>query len=383
MEFGLTPQNRDYRDRARGFAQREIEPIAVQVDADGKVPADMDEKLAREGFVGMLIPRRYGGSEAGMLNCYLVFEELGYPVCSCFEAMGNNIVGRVITACGTEEQKQRYLPLLAQCQVQGSYAFTEPATGSDPRSLVTTARLEGDKWVLNGIKRFHSAGHRKGPAIIFANVDGKKTTAFLVDKLGEGYRPSKPFELMMGGGMETLDTRFDDVQVPKENVLGTVGGGVDILFAITAEGRLTLSGIALGLAQAALDESLKSVRDAQAAGRPGLSRETTRWLLAEMAVRIPPARLTAYRIAWLTDKGQDTRMTSAIVKLLAARVATEVADMAMEIHGPSGLVRGSKMERIYRHAKQFDLTEGTSEVQRTIVAGEVIGRPRSAYVTRG
>ncbi|MBM4463533.1 MAG: hypothetical protein FJ012_09440 [Chloroflexi bacterium] len=372
MEFRLTPEQKDFQERARRFAQREIEPIAVQVDEDGRIPPDMNEKLAREGFVGMLIPKQYGGTEAGMLNCALVFEQLSYPICQCLEAMGNNIVGRVITLCGTEEQKQRYLPLLAQCKLMGSYAFTEPGTGSDPKSLVTTARLEGDHWVINGIKRFHSVGHLAGPAIIFANVDGTQTTAFLIDKLGEGYRCSKPFELMMGRGLETIDTRFEDMRVPKESVLGTVGGGFNILFSITAEGRLTLSAIAVALAQAALDESVRFIRDNMGEGRQSAVSETTKWLLAEMAMRIPPARVTAYRIAWLTDQGQDTRMISAIIKLFASRVATEVTDMAMDIHGLSGLVKGSKIERIYRQAKQFDLTEGTSEVQRTIVAGSVL-----------
>jgi butyryl-CoA dehydrogenase len=215
-------------------------------------------------------------------------------------------------------------------------------------------------------------GHQKGPAIIFANVDGTKTTAFLVDKLGEGYRCSKPFELMMGRGLETVDTRFEDLRVPKENVLGTVGGGFNILFSITAEGRLTLSAVAIALAQAALDESVRFVRDSLVGGRQNGSLQTTKWLLAEMAMRIPPARVTAYRIAWLTDTGQDTRMISAVIKLFASRIATEVTDMAMDVHGLSGLVKGSKMERIYRQAKQFDLTEGTSEVQRTIVAGSVL-----------
>lgn len=374
MEFALTAEQKDFQEKARQFARREIAPFAVQVDQEGRIPPDLNRKLAEAGFVGMLIPSQFGGTDVGMLNCVLAMEQLSYPVCQCLEAMGNNIVGRAITLTGTEEQKRRYLPDLASGALMGSYSFTEPGTGSDPKSLVTTARLDGEHWVLNGIKRFHSGGHLKGPAIIFANVDGKETTAFLVDKLGPGYRCSKPFELMMGRGLETVDTRFEDVRVPKENVLGTVGGGFNILFSITAEGRLTLSAIAIALAQAALDESVSFVRERLEAERRQASFQTTRWLLAEMALRLPPARVTAYRIAWLTDTGEDTRMTSAIIKLFAARVATEVTDMAMDIHGLSGLVKGSKMERIYRQAKQFDLTEGTSEVQRTIVAGSVLMR---------
>ncbi|MCX5998447.1 MAG: acyl-CoA dehydrogenase family protein [Chloroflexi bacterium] len=372
MDFELTAEQRDFRERARRFAQREIEPIAAQVNEDGKIPPEMNDKLTREGFVGLLIPKEYGGTGAGMVNCFLVLEQLSYPICACLEILGNNIVGRVIAVAGTEEQKRQYLPPLAQGKVTASYAFTEPGTGSDAKSLVTTARLEGDNWVINGIKRFHSAGNQPGPAIVFANVDGTKTTAFLVDKLGEGYRCSKPFELMMGRGLETLDTRFGDLKIPKSHVLGAVGAGFNILTSITAEGRLTLSATALATAQAALDESVAFVKEClQGKGR-ALPMDNAKWLLAEMAMRIQPARIMAYRIAWQTDEGQDTRMTSAVIKLLSSRVSTEVADMAMDVLGADGLIKGTKMERIYRQAKQFELTEGTSEVQRTIVAGSLL-----------
>lgn len=372
MEFKLTPEQKDFQELARQFARQEIEPIAAQIDEDSIIPSGLNEKLAGAGFVGMLIPKQYGGTETGMLRYVLAFEELNYPVCQCLEALGNNIVGRAIALTGNEEQKQRYLPPLAQGSVMGSYAFTEPATGSDRKALVTTARLDGDHWVLNGIKRFHSGGHLAGPGIIFANVDGTNTTAFLVDKLGAGYRSSKPFELMMGRGLETVDTRFENVRVPGNNVLGTVGGGYEILFSITAEGRLSLSSIAVALAQAAFDESALFLKERLASNRKDASLQTTKHVLADMLTRIVPARVTAYRIAWLTDMGEDTRMTSAIIKLFSSTMAREVADMAMDIHGLSGLVKGSKIERIYRQAKQFDLTEGSSEVQRTIVAGSVL-----------
>jgi len=372
MDFELTAEEREIEERARRFAREEIEPIAARVNEGGEVPPDMNAKLTEAGFVGMLIPKEYGGTGAGMVKCFLVLEQLSYPICACLEILGNNIVGRAIDVAGTEEQKRHYLPVLAQGKLMASYAFTEPGTGSDAKSLVTTARLEGDDWVLNGIKRFHSAGNQPGPAIIFANVDGTKTTAFIVDKFGEGYRCSKPFDLMMGHGLETVDTRFEDLKIPKSSVLGEVGAGFNILFSITAEGRLTLSATALATAQAALDEAVLFLRENLGGGGHATVPDNARWLLAEMAMRIQPARIMAYRVAWLTDEGQDTRMTSAAIKLLASRVSTEVADMAMDILGTDGLIKGAKMERIYRQAKQFELTEGSSEVQRTIVAGSLL-----------
>ena len=371
MDFKLSMEQEIIQKQAREFAEREMEPIAVAVDRDGDVPPDMTEKLVRAGFVGMLIPRQYGGSEAGVLNFVLVMEQLAYPACHCTEAMSNNIVGRAITVSGTEEQKERYLPALAQGTLIGSYAFTEPGTGSDPKSLVTTARLDGDSWVINGMKRFHTGGHLDGPAIIFANVDDK-TTAFLIDKKGEGYSFSKPFELMVGRGLETVDTRFDELRVPKTSLLGEVGGGFNILFSITAEGRVMMAAAATGLAQAALDEALKYAKQRTRRGVPIASMQAIQWLLAEMGSRLEPARWATYRVAWLTDEGQDMRMGSAMLKLFTSRTVKEVADMAMQVHGSYGLTKDFKIERIYRQAKMFELTEGSSEVQRAIAAGSLL-----------
>jgi len=372
MRFKLTAEQEILQREARDFAQREIEPIARQVDQKGKIPADMTEKLVEAGFVGMLIPRKYGGSEAGMLSFMLVVEQLMYPACHGIDAISNNIVGSAIAKFGTDEQKDRYLPPLSQGTLIGSYAFTEPDTGSDPKSLVTTARLEGDSWIINGIKRFHTCGHLDGPAIIFANVDGDKTTAFLIDKNVEGYRSSRPFELMIGRGLETVDTVFDNLRVSKGSPLGEVGGGFDLLFSIVAEGRLLLAMGAIALAQAALDESVKYAKRRKRRGVPIASMQAIQWLLAEMACRIGPARWSAYRAAWIVDQGQDARQESTLVKLFASHIATEVANMGMQVHGSYGLTKGFKIERIYRQAKQFELMEGTSEVQRSIIAGGLL-----------
>lgn len=372
MQFTLTMEQELIQKRARDFAQTEIEPIAAQVDRERKIPRDMTEKLVKAGFVGMLIPRKYGGSEAGMLSYILVMEQLSYPVCSCVTAMSNNVVGRVIAQFGSEEQKERYLGPLCQGKVIGSYAFTEPSTGSDPKSLVTTAHMSGDSWIINGIKRFHTFGHLDGPAIVFANVDGERTTAFIVDKNVEGYTSSKPFELIVGGGLETVDTRFDDLRVPKSSLFGEVGGGFDLLLAIAAEGRLGLSISSVALAQAALDESVKYAKQRTRRGVPIASMQAIQWLLAEMAFRIEPARWSTYRIAWLVDQGQEVLKESAMAKLFASRVATEVASMGMQVHGSYGLTKDFKIERIYRQAKMFELAEGSNEVQRSIVAGYLL-----------
>ncbi|MFC1999962.1 acyl-CoA dehydrogenase family protein [Chloroflexota bacterium] len=374
MQFKLTMEQEIIQRQAREFAERELEPIAAQIDRDGNIPPDMTQKLAKAGFLGMLIPRQYGGSEAGIVNFTLVMEQLSYAACAGLDAISNNIVGRAIALFGTEEHKKRYLPALAEGKAIGSYSFTEPGTGSDPKSLVTTARLEGDSWIINGIKRFHTAGHLDGPAIIFANVDESKTTAFLVDKNIEGYSSSKPFDLMMGKAVETVDTRFNDLRVPKGNLFGEIGGGFNLLFAITAEGRMVLAASSTALAQAALDESIKYAKQRTRRGVPIANMQAIQWLLAEMGCRIEPARWFTYRVAWLTEQGQDTRMESAMLKLFASHVAKEVADMGMQVHGSYGLTKDFKIERIYRQAKMFELTEGSNEVQRSIAAGSLLMR---------
>ena len=369
MEFQLTIEQRLIQKVARDFAQTEIEPIAAQVDRDKKIPSDMARKMAKVRLLGMVIPEQYGGSGAGYLNWILALEQLNYPVSSCsvFANM-TNMVGGAIAEFGTEEQKQRYLKLICDGELIASWVFTEPATGSDPLSLVTRAKLEGDCWVINGTKRFHTLGHLDGPAVIFANVEGRKTTAFIVEKNIEGYACSKPFELMGNHGLETVDTSLHNVRIPKSNLFGEVGKGFDIMLRVAAVGRLSLSIKSVAMAQAALDEAVKYAKQRTRRGVPIASMQAIQWMLAEMAVRVEAARWMTYRAAFLKEQGEDISKESAMNKLFASRVAKEVADMSMQVHGSYGFTKDFKIERIYRDAKENELIEGSSEIQRSIIA---------------
>jgi len=370
MDFRLTIEEKLIQKMARDFARTEIEPIAEKVERDKKVPRELANKMGSAGLLGMPLPRKYGGEEAGFLNWVLALEQMHYPASACSSFMNMaGMVGLGIAQFGTEEQKKKFLPPLCTGELIGSWAFTEPSTGSDPKSLTTRAELDGDYWVINGVKRFNTKGNIDGPAVVFANVDGLKTTAFIVDKHQEGYINSKPYELMGNLGTETMDTRFINVRVHRSRLLGEIGRGFDILLAAAASGRLGLSIKSVAVAQAALDEAVKYAKERTRRGVPIGSMQAIQWLLAEIAVRVEGARWMTYRTAAMKDQGLAILKESSMIKLFATRMAKEAADMSMQVHGSYGFIKGFKIERIYRDVKENELIEGSSEVQRSIIAG--------------
>ncbi|MDD5093410.1 MAG: acyl-CoA dehydrogenase family protein [Dehalococcoidia bacterium] len=373
MDFRLTIEEKLIQKTAREFAQAEIEPIAAKVEREKKVPRDIVNKLGKAGFLGMPLPKEYGGGDSGYLNWILALEQMHYPVSACSSFMNMcGMVGLGIVTFGTAEQKEQFLRPMCTGEKIGSWAFTEPATGSDPKSLVTRAELDGDYWVINGIKRFNTEGNHDGPAVVFANVDGVMTTAFIVDKNQEGYVNSKPYELMGNLGTETMDTRFTNMRVHKSRLLGEIGKGFNILLVAAAVGRLGLSTKSVAMAQAALDEGVKYAKQRTRRGVPIGSMQAIQWLLAEAAVRVEGARWMTYRTASLKDQGSDILKESSMVKLFATRMAKEAVDMSMQIHGSYGFIKDFKIERIYRAVKENELIEGSSEVQRSIIAGHLM-----------
>ncbi len=373
MEFYLTSEQKLIQKAAKDFADTEIEPIAAQIDQQKEIPPDMAKKMGKARLLGMVVPRKYGGSEAGYLSYVLALEQIDYPVSACtFIMQINNMVAGAIAQYGTEEQKERYVKPLCEGETFGGWAFTEPATGSDPKSLATKAELEGDYWVINGTKRFHTFGNLDGPTVIFANVEGEKTTAFIVDKNTEGYTSSRPFELMGNLGLETGDTYLNNVRVPKGNLFGEVGRGFDLMVKVIATGRLAVCIKSVAIGQASLDEAIKYAKQRVRRGVPIASMQAIQWMLAEMASRVEAARWMTYRIAFLKDEGEGVQKESAMAKLFTSRVAKEVADMGLQIHGAYGYTKDFKIERIYRVAKEAEIVEGASEIQRSIIAGYLL-----------
>ncbi|MFA4835830.1 MAG: acyl-CoA dehydrogenase family protein [Dehalococcoidia bacterium] len=373
MDFRLTMEEKLIQKMAHEFASTQIEPIAAQIDREKKIPREIANKMGDAGLLGMPLPRQYGGSDSGFLNWILALEQMHYPVSSASSFMNMCVmVGRGIVQFGTEAQKKQFIPPLCTGELIGSWAFTEPSTGSDPKSLVTRAERDGGHWVINGVKRFNTKGNLDGPAVVFANVDGLKTTAFIVDKNQEGYINSKPYELMGNLGTETVDTRFVNVRVGQDRLLGEIGQGFSILLAAAAVGRLGLSIKSVAMAQAAQDEGVKYAKQRTRRGVPIGSMQAIQWLLAEIAVRVEGARWMTYRTAALKDQGSDILKESSMIKLFATRLAKEAVDMSMQIHGSYGFIRDFKIERIYRTVKENELIEGSSEVQRSIIGGHLM-----------
>ena len=373
MDFSLTREQQVMQRAAREFADREIEPIADQIEKEAKVPSDMAKKMAQAELLGMLAPREYGGAEAGWLNYVLVVEQIHYPVTACTWVMtdANNFV-YLVQDSGTEEQKQKYIMPVMSGEVDATVAFTEPATGSDPKMLTTTAVLEGEHWIINGTKRFASGGNHPGPIMLFAKTDGDRISALLFDKWGEGYTVSKLWGLMGLRGLETVDVFLDNVRVPWDSIVGERGEGLAILLRLVGGAKLPIAIRSVACGQRALDEAIKYAKERMTRKGPISDMQGHRWMLAEMASRVEAARWLVYRTAFLRDEGRDVGMEAAMAKLFAGQAGEWVASQAFQIHGAYGYTTDFPIERIYRAAKQSEIAEGVNEIQRSIVGAALV-----------
>lgn len=372
MEFELTDEQRMFQKLAKDFADREIEPIAGEIEKEGKIPADMLEKMARVGLLGMTAPEKYGGLEVGYLTFILAMEQIHYPCTACTWLLAGNEFAELLDFAGTDQHRDEFLASVIEGSVLPSGVFTEPATGSYPEMLTTTARLEDGQWVINGTKRFHTFGHFDGPATIFVKTDEDRISAIIVPKNIAGYSSSKPWELMGLKGMETVDTFLKDVRVPEGNLLGERGSGFEILLMVTAGGRLCQAIQSVACGQRALDEAIAYAKERTTSRGPISNMQGHRWLFAEMASRVEAARWLTYRAAYLREKGKDVRAESAMAKLFAGQSGEWVTSQALKVHGAYGYTTEYKIERIHRAALAQELIEGSNEVQRSIVGASLV-----------
>jgi butyryl-CoA dehydrogenase len=373
MDFNLTREQQVLQRAAKEFADREIEPIANQIEKEAKMPDDMAKKMAQAELLGMLASSEYGGSEAGWLNYILVVEQLHYPVTPCTWIMTDaNGFAYLVNGFGTEEQKQRYVKPVVSGEVHPTIGFTEPSTGSDPKMLTTTAVLEGGEWVINGIKRFASGGNLKGPIIVFAKTDGDRVSGLVFDKWGQGYSVSKLWGLMGVRGLETVDAYFDNVRVPQDCLVGKRGEGLTILLGMVQGTKLPIAIRSVACGQRALDEAVKYAKQRFTRKGPISDMQGHRWLLAEMVSRVEAARWLVYRAAFLRDQGEDVGVQAAMAKLFAGQAGEWVASQAFQIHGAYGYTTDFPIERIYRAAKQSEIAEGVNEIQRSIVGAALV-----------
>ena len=378
MEFSLSEQQQMFQATARDFAETEIAPLVAYMEDSKRTAQELIPKMKELGFYAIQYPTEYGGIGASYVEYVMVMEELSRIYCSIGGHISvNNLCAGTINDFGTEEQKRRYLPELLTGEAIGSFAFTEPDTGSDPKALRTTAVREGDEWVINGEKIFITNSTLPGYVSLFCKdveMDGK-TTCILVPKDAPGYSTGKHVAKMGMHGMEVADVLLEDVRVPYENTIGGEDGrgkGFRVLTTEIALGKLGISAQCVGMAQAALDASTQYAKDREQQGKPIARFQTIQWLIGEMSAEVAAARYLTYATAWSRSTGANILSESARTRLFASQVAHRAASSAMQIHGAFSYTQEYGVERIFRDMKLAEIYEGVNEIQRVIAAAELL-----------
>jgi len=374
MDFNLTEDQLMLQTTVKEFTEREIEPIAAQLDREGKLPDDLIKKMARIGLLGMTIPRQYGGTEVGNTNCILACEQAAYSGTGAWWLVGfQNSISECIAHFGSEELKQKYIRPLCEGTAYASIQFTEEETGSDPESLITTARPDGDNYVINGMKRFSTFGARDGYAILYTKDEDGDCTAFVIEKSVPGYSSTKVWELMGGGGIEAADVYFEDMRVPRTSMLGEKGKGFEALLYWISTEKIEQCAACIGIAQAALDESTTYIKSRTIRGKPISGMQGIRWQLADMQAKLEATRWLTYRAASLQDQNTPSWMTeAAVAKLFVVPAAIEIVETARRIHGAYGYTREFKIERLSRAVAGAASVATSLEINRSIVGAAML-----------
>jgi acyl-CoA dehydrogenase len=377
MEFQLTEEQQLIRETARQFADEYLAPRAGHHDQTAEFTAEQVRRLGELGFLGMQVPEEYGGSALDSISYVLAMEEVsrGDAATSVTMTVQNSLVNWPLVRFGTPEQQRKYLPRLASGEWLGCYALTEPVAGSDPASMGTGAVEDGDSYVLNGSKIFISNGGVADIALVWAQthreLKHKGVTAFILEKGMPGFEVGAEEHKMGIRGSNTVELYFKNCRVPKANILGEVGEGFKIAMMTLDGGRIGIAAQAVGIAQAAMDAAVQYAQQRKAFGRPIAELEGIQFKIADMAAEIQAGRLLTYYAAWAKDQGVRYTRQAAMAKLHASETATRVTHMAVQIHGGYGYLRDFPVERLYRDARITEIYEGTSEIQRLVIAGQV------------
>jgi butyryl-CoA dehydrogenase len=334
--------------------------------------------MAAQEWMGICFPEQYGGGGADIMSYVIVLEEIARACASTCVVLAahTSLAEYPLYKFGTEEQKKKYLPPLCRGEMLGSFALTEPGAGTDAASSTTLAVLDGNEWVLNGSKIFITNAPVAGVFIVFAMSDKSKGTkgisAFIVPSGAPGLIIGKHLDKMGIRGSLTSEVLLKDCRIPKENLLGAEGQGFKIAMMTLDGGRISIAAQALGIAQAALDESIRYSMERVQFGQPIGKFQAIQWMIANMAVEVDAARLLVYRAAWCYQQGLPYSTEAAMAKLFASETASRQTDRAVQLHGGIGYIRGTKVERLYRDAKITEIYEGTSEVMRMVIAGGLL-----------
>jgi butyryl-CoA dehydrogenase len=378
MDFTFSPEHVALRRMIREFAENEVAPIAAELDREHEVPYDVMCKLSELGLLGVCFPQEYGGMGAGETGYCILMEELGRVCTSTATNVGAHIgIGAMaIHMDGTPEQKEKYLTPLSRGQKFAAFGLTEPDAGSDAANIRTRAVREGDSWILDGGKIFITNGGYADVITVLALTDptlGVRggITAFILESDWEGFSIAREEDKMGIRGTSTAELVFEELRVPQENVLGKVGEGFVTFMKTLDLGRLTLGAAGLGGAQGALEWSIRWAKSREQFGAPLAQKQSVQWKIADMATEIEALRSLVYRVAWMVDTGQSFTREAAMAKLYGSEVASRAIDMALQIHGGLGYSRDYPVERGFRDARIAEIFEGTNEIQRIVIAGDI------------
>ena len=378
MDFTLTNDQQAIRTLARDFAEREIAPVIREYDEKHEFPHALLDRLAGTGLLGALVPEEYGGAGLDYVSYALAVEELNRVDGSVGITMWahNSLCTNHITLFGSPEQKRKYLPLLAGGRALGAWALTEPGSGSDAAAMKTRAIREGGDWVLDGTKAFITNAGVAQVAVVMAVTDpargNKGISAFILDKGMPGFSAAPPYRKLGLHASNTAELILDSVRVPADHLLGEPGMGFVNTMQVLEGGRIAMAAMAVGLAQGALDQALRYMKQRSAFGKTLAEFNGLQGMIADMGTEVEAARLLALRAAALKDAGKPAKVAASMAKVFASEVAMKAATRSLQIHGGAGYITEFPIERIFRDAKLTEIGEGTSEVQRMVIARAIL-----------
>jgi alkylation response protein AidB-like acyl-CoA dehydrogenase len=376
--FKLSDEQEQLRKEIRDFARREVLPNVMRWDEASEFPADVVKQMGQMGLMGIIFPVEYGGAGLGYVDYMTAIEELSAVDGSIgiIVAAHNSLCSNHIFLAGNEEQRRKYIPKLASGEWLGAWGLTEPNSGSDAAGAKTTAVRKGDKWVLNGNKTFITNGHYADVSVVIAVTDKTQGThglsAFVVEKGTPGFRPGKKENKLGLRASDTSELIFEDCEIPAENLLGNLGEGFVDSMRVLDGGRISIAALSLGIARGALEASLHYVKERRQFGKAIAEFQGVQWKLADMATELDAARLLTLRAAVLKDAGQRVTRESSMAKLYASEVAVRICDEAVQLHGGYGFIKDYPAEKFYRDVKLCTIGEGTSEIQRMVIAREIL-----------
>src|ERR1700761_5254071 len=382
--FGLTEEQEYLRKEVRSFAERALAPHVTERDEKSEFPHEVVKKLAKMGLMGVIFPEELGGAGMGYVEYVLAIEELSRVDGSVgiIVAAHNSLCTNHIMLAGNDEQRKRWIPKLASGEWLGSWGLTEPGSGSDAGGARTTAVKSGSGWVLNGSKTFITNASYANCAVVLAVTDKEKgasggISAFVVEKGTKGFRPGRKENKLGLRASDTAELIFEDCEIPAENLIGKEGEGFKDAMRVLDGGRISIAALSLGMARGALDAAMKYAQERRQFGKTISEFQAIQFKLADMATELDAAWLLTMRAAQMKDAGKKVTMESSMAKLYASEVACRICDEGVQIHGGYGFIKDYPAEKFYRDVRLCPIGEGTSEIQRMVIARELLGKSPS------